>query len=320
MEPSIYVVHSKEDRTRFVELLSVAFQRVGARVESDSWQISGRDSLIDRIFREGLKDAAGLVLVLSRFNAVHEWTRYELDPSVIERIESITRLAVLLLDGREAPDGISERTPVFSVQKPGDLVELSTLLQELGPALLSGNDDFASEASERSDAPDAFHVSGLDDTETMLLALACRCAIEKNSLLVKAEDVNVLAEPLQLDEDGFRLAMESLDLKDYISAKRAAGAQISALEVERHSFGIYMNHVLDDFDEIVADLAAEIVRGVRDNETLVERSELPPLVVTYILDDLDEKGHITVIKQMRGHRRIKRLSPEFLQMYSGPRI
>ncbi|MCB1095153.1 MAG: toll/interleukin-1 receptor domain-containing protein [Verrucomicrobiae bacterium] len=317
MASTLFIAHSKEDRTRFVEPFSTALRRVEVEPSADDWMLTGRDSLIDRIFREGLRDASALVVVLSRFNAAHEWTQYELEASVVERIDSISRLVVILLDGRIAPSGLPPGTPVLSVQQPGDMIELSTLLQELAPLFIKGQ--VGQGASPHEDGQDAneFHVPGLEAIDTTLLALACRSAIESNSLLVKAEDVNVLAEPLRLDPETFRLSLESLVDKGHVKARRANGGQISVMEIERESFGLYMNFVLDDFDEIVGDLAEEIVNGVRDNESLVERSQLPSLVVTYILDELDASGQITVIRQMKGNRRIKRLSPEFQQMYGG---
>lgn len=298
--------------------MSTALRRVDVEPFADDWLLTGRDSLIDRIFREGLKGANALVVVLSRFNAAHEWAQYELEASVVERVDSVSRLVVVLLDGRTAPAGLPPETPVFTVQKPGDMIELSTLLQELAPLLLnrpSGGQGAAQQAAEGDGTE--FHVLGLDPIDTTLLALACRSAIENNSLLVKVEDVNVLAEPLRLDPETFRLSLESLSEKSHVKARRANGGQISVMEIERESFGLYMNHVLEDFDEIVSDLAEEIVHGARDNESLVERSQLPSMVVTYILDELDASGQITVIRQMKGNRRIKRLSPEFQQMYGG---
>lgn len=298
--------------------MSTALRRVGVEPFADDWLLTGRDSLIDRIFREGLKGANALVVVLSRFNAAHDWVQYELEASVVERVESVTRLVVILLDGRMAPAGLPLGTPVFKVRKPGEMIELSTLLQELAPLLLNrhGGGQGAGQQADEGDGSE-FHVPGLDAIDTTLLALACRSAIENNSLLVKVEDVNVLAEPLRLDPETFRLSLESLSEKSHVKARRANGGQISVMEIERESFGLYMIHVLDDFDEIVSDLAEEIVRGARDNESLVERSQLPPMVVTYILDELDATGQITVIRQMKGNRRIKRLSPEFQQMYGG---
>lgn len=317
MANAVYIVHSKEDRKRFVDPFSVALGRVDVQSAADNWSLAGRDSLIDRIFLEGLKEAAALFVVLSRFNATHDWSQYELEASVIERIQAACGFAVILLDGRGVPPGLPANTPVFAVNRPGDLIELSSLLQELAPMLtqrqgLAGT----AEPADSGDDKNEFQIPGLEPVGTTLLALACRKAIESNSLLVKVDDVNSLAEPLKLDEETFRLALEGLAEQQHVKARRANGGQISVMEIERESFGQYMNYVLEDFDEIVGDLAEEIVSGVRDNETLVERSQLPPLVVTYILDDLDAKGHITVIRQMKGNRRIKRISPEFQHMYS----
>ncbi|MGK0190346.1 MAG: hypothetical protein ACI9R3_006171 [Verrucomicrobiales bacterium] len=317
MAATLLIAHSKEDRSRFIEPFSVALRRIDVEPISDEWSLASRDSLIDRIFREGLKEATTVLVVLSRFNATHEWVQFELEESVIDRIQNIAHFAIILLDGRRVPENLPQETSVFSVQQPGDLIELSSLLQELAPLLAQRSaSQNAARVADSDGGTEEFHIPGLEPLGTTLLALACRSAIESNSLLVKVEDVNTLAEPLRLDEETFRLSLESLVGQSHVKARRANGGQISVMEIERESFGHYMNHVLEDFDDIVSDLAEEIVGGVRDNETLVERSRLPSLVVTYILDELDAKGHITVIRQMKGNRRIKRISPEFQQMYT----
>lgn len=316
MAPTVYIAHSRDDRSRFVDPFSLALGRAGITAEADPWQLGSRDSLIDRIFSEGLKGSLAFIVILSRFNSSHEWTQFELEESVVDRIEAVSRFVVILLDSTPAPGELPARVRVFDVKQPGDLMEISTILQELAPILTIGRKtSAAAPARGEPDKPELF-IPGLEATETTLLALACRSAIENNSLLVKAEDISRLATPMELEPGAFRLALEALDSASYIKAKRANGGQISVVEVERRSFGSYMNHILEDFDEVVGDLADEIIGGVRDNETLVERSQLPPLVVTYILDELDATGQITVIRQMKGNRRIKRISPEFRKRYA----
>ena len=309
---TIFVAHSKDDGNRFVEPLSIAFKRAEMEVVESAWQLAARDSLIDRIFLEGLKGADAFLLVLSRFTISHDWVRHEVEESVVERITDLTPLIVLVLDDVALPAGISDDVPVFYMESPGDMVELSSLVQELGPILQRRGSGGSSHVGEDEGG---LRVPGLTGTESTLLALSCRSAIENDSFLVKAEDVSRLAEPLVLDSESFRLALETLNAAGHVKVKRANGGQVSVMEIQRESFGVYMRQVLEDMNEIVADLATEIIGGVRDNQTLVERFELPPLVVTYLLDDLDAKGQITVIRQMKGNRRIKRLSPEFLQIY-----
>ena len=312
------IVHSPEDAERFVSGLSSALGHAGVESDTESWRLSVRDSLIDRIFSEGLKDASLMLVVLSQNNSNTDWSSLELELSVVERIQAVTRLCVLLLDGRQPPAELPEDVPVFALDHPGDVLELSGLIQELGPIMrghyVPGNRPAGAEREGGSDGVLA-GISNIGETEATVLALSCRCAVESNAFLVKADNVFELAAPLEIRNEDFHRCLDALENAGHIRGKRSNGGLISTFEVNRPAFGHYMDEVLDNTDEVVADLASEILAGVRDNETLVETFELPRLIVTYILDDLDEKGQITVIRQMRGNRRIKRVSPEFQQLY-----
>jgi hypothetical protein len=309
---AVYIVHSLEDTGRFVAPLATVLARAELEPVTHNWALAKQDSLIERIFAEGLKGCELAMVILSRFNADAGWSQFELEKSVTDRIRSVTRLAFVLLDDRDHPADLPD-IPSFRIVNPGDLVELSTLIQELGP-VLSGQQV---KSSESAPSPGGLvsGISGVGDTEATVLALSCRRAIECNSFLVKADDVSELAAPLDLDSERFQNCLDLLETAGHIRAKRANGGLISTFEVDRKAFGHYLHEVIDNVDDIVTDLASEILAGVRDNKTLVERFDLPGLVVTYILDDLDSKGHITVISQMKGNRRIKRVSPEFRQLY-----
>jgi hypothetical protein len=314
---AVYIVHSQEDAGRFVAALATALSRAGLDPVTEPWVLGEEESIIDRIFALGLTGSDLLLAVLSRSNEKAGWARFELEQSVTDRIQAVTRFAVVLLDNCDPPPELPGTVPSFRIESPGDFVELSTLIQQLGPVLAGKKVESPAPpaSNERARRAAVSGIAGVGDTEATVLALSCRCAIESNAFLVKADDVAALSAPLELDSESFHHCLDLLESAGHIKARRANGGMISTFEVEREAFGHYMDEVIDDLEEIISDLASEILAGVRDNETLVERFELPPLVVTYILDTLDAKGHITVIRQMKGHRRIKRVSPEFKRIY-----
>jgi len=64
----------------------------------DRWEMQPGDSLVQKIFEAGIGGANAVVVVLSHVSVTKPWVREELDASVVQRIEGVSRLIPILLD------------------------------------------------------------------------------------------------------------------------------------------------------------------------------------------------------------------------------
>ncbi len=62
--PKVFLSHASEDKERFVINLAIKLRSKGVAVWLDKWEILTGDSLIDKIFEEGIKKAQAFVIVL----------------------------------------------------------------------------------------------------------------------------------------------------------------------------------------------------------------------------------------------------------------
>ena len=62
--PKVFVSHAGEDRDRFVTGFATKLMEKGVDAWYSLWEIAPGDSLVEKIFNEGLKDAAALIIVL----------------------------------------------------------------------------------------------------------------------------------------------------------------------------------------------------------------------------------------------------------------
>lgn len=98
--PRVFLSHASEDKERFVIPFATRLRSVGIDVWVDQWELRPGDSLVQRIFDEGIASADALIVVLSHASVVKPWVREELDAGVVRRITSggSTRLVPVLLD------------------------------------------------------------------------------------------------------------------------------------------------------------------------------------------------------------------------------
>src|SRR5262245_4218713 len=84
--PRVFISHASEDKARFVAGFAARLRENGVDAWLDQWEMKPGDSLVDRIFEEGLKSAQAVIIVLSAVSVTKPWVREELNNSVVSRI------------------------------------------------------------------------------------------------------------------------------------------------------------------------------------------------------------------------------------------
>ncbi len=66
MNPKVFVSHASEDKGRFVIEFSQKLRSKGVDAWVDKWEMLPGDSLVDKIFEEGIKNAQAVIVVISK--------------------------------------------------------------------------------------------------------------------------------------------------------------------------------------------------------------------------------------------------------------
>ena len=104
--PKVFVSHASEDKDRFVVEFVRRLRENGVDAWLDQWEMKPGDSLVDKIFEEGLKEARAVIVVLSKVSLQKPWVREELNTSVVNRIGRGTRLIPVVIDDCEVPESL----------------------------------------------------------------------------------------------------------------------------------------------------------------------------------------------------------------------
>lgn len=132
-EPLAFLSHASEDKADFVEPLAHALVKRGVRPWLDRWEIKPGDSLVQRLFDEGLDRADAIVVVLSRFSLTRSWVRAELDSAIVKRIWHGTRVIPVRLDKVEIP---SPLTSLAWLSGERSFDDIQRIAQEIADVLL----------------------------------------------------------------------------------------------------------------------------------------------------------------------------------------
>ena len=134
--PKVFVSHASEDKSRFVVDFARRLRENGVDAWLDQWEMKPGDSLVDKIFEEGLKDARAVIVVLSKSSVQKPWVREELNASVVNRISRGTRLIPVVIDDCEVPESL--RSTVW--QRVDDVNDYGESLQRILSAIFDVSD------------------------------------------------------------------------------------------------------------------------------------------------------------------------------------
>ena len=102
MNKIAFLSYAHEDKD-FAERIARKLREEGIDVWIDKWEIQPGDSLIQKIFVEGLSECDIFLILLSCASVKSKWVKEELDFAMIKKIEGVTRIIPLIKEQCEIP-------------------------------------------------------------------------------------------------------------------------------------------------------------------------------------------------------------------------
>jgi hypothetical protein len=174
-----FLSHASEDKEDFVEPLARELAEMGVAPWLDIWEIRPGDSLVRKLFEEGLDTVDAVIVVVSESSAAKPWVREELDAAVVRRITSSVRLIPVRLDGASVPAPIqhlawinADRTPE-GIRKAAREITDAVYARDKRPAVAPPPAYTAAAA-----------IPGLTQSDSALLAILIKEALAAEFLMI----------------------------------------------------------------------------------------------------------------------------------------
>ena len=111
MNPKVFISHASEDKQRFVLNFARKLYEKGVEAWVDEWEMLPGDSLVDRIWDEGIGQAQAMIVVLSEYSVNKPWVKAELNTGVVRRIQGHSRLIPIIIgniDDSQMPESLRD--------------------------------------------------------------------------------------------------------------------------------------------------------------------------------------------------------------------
>jgi hypothetical protein len=297
-----FLSHASEDKEDFVEPLARELAEMGVAPWLDIWEIRPGDSLVKKLFEEGLDTVGAVIVVVSQASAAKAWVREELDAAVVRRITSSVRLIPVRLDGAPIPAPIehlvwitADRTPEGIRSAAGQITD-AVYARDRRPAVAP---------------PPAYTtaaaIPGLAQADSALLVILIEEALAAEFLIVTWPVARAKAEDRGMTPSAIDEAFAALENRRYLKVRSMAGGP-HTVELSAAAFEKGVDAVVPGAEaarrQVIAALVNDPPAGDRQVHDLAVLTGTPYLFVLQFLKQLERRGELEVSEFLGGTSQI----------------
>jgi transcriptional regulator with XRE-family HTH domain len=312
MNPKVFVSHAREDKERFVLDFARRLRDRGIDAWVDQWEILPGDSLVDKLFDEGLRDADAVIIVLSQHSVHKPWVREELNAALVNRINRQSKLIPVLIDKVSVPEAL--RSTVW--EEIRNLQDYEGELRRIVMAIYGMTDKptLGMPPAYVATALDA--LPGLTRLDTMVLQTACEVAVESGHNFLPFEQLVDRLRTRDIAPADVIESLEILDGRGSVQLGRVVGG-ISHLLVSVRGFEEYAQAYIPEYERVVDAVGFAIVNdGLRDLSDIAAAVGQPSMLVEHVLDRFKGRALIDLAKFIGGNAVVTRVHPELRRVLS----
>jgi hypothetical protein len=288
--PKVFLSHASEDKERFVIPFATTLCDKGIDVWLDKWEILPGDSLVDKLFEEGLGKADAVLIVISAFSVTKPWVRQELNTAIVNRITRQTKVIPVVLDNSEVPESLRSLVWESIPDSSSYLAQLDRIVAAIfehrqKPSLGKP----PSYVTERA-------IPGLHQTDISVLRAIYGDAVERNRPLWDPQDF--VPKLSDIGTEAFLDSLEILEQQGYIKIKRLAGGVprgIGILQPTLNGFMVFARTNLPDMENHIRRVGLAILNdGLTAASEIATATEVAPFIVDNLLTLFVSRGYIEV--------------------------
>jgi len=290
--PRVFISHAGEDKERFVLGFAARLRKQGINAWVAEWEMLPGDSLVDKIFEEGIKNAQAFIVVLSEHSIHKPWVREELNVGLVNRINGTTKLIPVIIEDVDNAD-IPQALQSTVWERIDDLSDYDVSLQKIVNSVygyvkkptLGPVPPYIREIVPQ--------VPGLTQIDVLVLKAICETSVETGSEWTGPDRFSDSTEKLGIADDLVYESIEVLAGKGYIRGDRTYGSRgLDFFKVTTLGFSTDAQSHFPKFAEIVNTTLLAIVNSeeYRDIGALANHLGQPEIVISYALDVLAGRG------------------------------
>jgi len=296
-KPVAFISHASEDK-HFVLPFAKRLLEQGIDAWVDKWEMAPGDSIVDKIFEEGIKEADVFIIVLSRNSVQKRWVREELNAGIVRRISGQCKIIPVVIDDCEIPEAL--RSILWVRIK--DLENYDEEFNQIVASIYGVSQKPSVGRPPQYAQLMVDTLPGFSQIDVLVLRAACEASLAEGHPFVSTSQLLPMLEEYDIVREQVDESLEILDEQGLIEATREMGSRgISFFKITTYGFETFAKLYLPDFDDLVVRVLVEIInKDLRLNKEVAESLDVPQVLVDYALDVLAARNYVQISKAFGG--------------------
>jgi hypothetical protein len=306
--PRVFVSHASEDKA-FVIPFATRLRNSGIDAWVDQWELLPGDSLVEKLFEEGIKNADSLLIFLSRNSVNKPWVREELNLGIVQRLTKKMRIIPILLDDCGVPASLAS---TFWVRVQGDSSD-AAFDEVLRGILQTRKRPALGQLPEHSTSDALAAISDLEAIDSLVLATACEIALEQGDDFINVSQITgkLVSSKGVITEDALRESCEILADRGYIDCHDQNKAYIDHFVISVFGMQLYAESNLTNYSTLIDVVASKVVNeGISFNKDLAAQLGIPVMLANHILELFESQGLVQLSKALGNTCHVSSFSAE----------
>jgi len=307
--PKAFMSHASEDKKRFVLDFAKKLRQKGIDAWLDKWEMKLGDSLIDKIFEEGIKECDVFIIVLSKNSVNKKWVREELNIGLVQRIENNTKLIPVIIDkGIDIPTSLKNTVWV-------KISNLSAYEREFNEILMSiyGESERPSLGKQpKYISKNDIQITGLNRIDITVLKILGQVTYEKNNFVdnIMCCEIIQRSSKSEIPEEKTYESLELLELKGLVEIQKLLGPrEMYFIKLTPFGFVKYCENFINNCNQRLRNILSSIINeDLRTDEEIVSKTGHKLVEVRGFFEYFNAIGYIKIIKTIGGPIQISHIS------------
>jgi hypothetical protein len=293
--PKVFISHSSADKERFVLDFASRLRQNGVDAWIDRWEMNPGDSLVDKIFEEGLKNCQAMIIVLSKNSVESKWVREELNAGMVRRVERSTKLIPIRLDGCEVPECL--RSTIWE-----DVADVDAYEPQFRHILNAIHGQYEKPPLGQPPAyvrSNALAIAGLSKVDSLILESLCRKSVETGCAVVDTASLTTTLTELGITEDELAESQEILRGRGCVELQIGFQQTVAcAFEITTHGFEQFARAAIPGYAALMDDVGRRVATGENmDDRSIANATGQPPRIIGHILEMFSRRGLVRCVSE-----------------------
>jgi hypothetical protein len=288
--PIVFISHSIADKERFVIPFAEQLRKDGVNAWVAGWEIKPGDSLVDKIFNEGIGKAKYAIFVISENSMKSSWVKEELDSAMVRKINGKCQIIPIIIDNCSIPIAFEHLYQV----KIDNLTNYENKYKDL--LLLFFGQTSKPPLGNQPNFPKSVNlpISGLSKVDLWILESLCKFSLSSDCLIIESKEKFIRnAKDSGFTDEQITDSLTILNDHGYITGVLLLSGKLSSIQVSTHSLDIYCRQNVNNYENLELSVISSIVNNNKLLSTEISVAiDAPTCFVIQILNYLTFCGKI----------------------------